>query len=79
MLPSLPSSSTNIRRTNDLLPNDLVTDEQLRRIADQAAYKDWSQLVISLGFLEYDIEAYKIKNNNDSTATVHIDLFLFFI
>ena len=73
-LPSLPGSSTNIRTTNDFGIHDLVTDDQLRQIANQAQYKNWPKLALTLGFLEYDIEAYKIKNNNDSAAAVSINL-----
>ncbi|CAF0910614.1 unnamed protein product [Rotaria sordida] len=69
-LPSLPASSTNIRNINDYGNYDLVNDEQLRQIASQVSYKNWSKLALALGFLEYDIEAYKIKNNNDSSATM---------
>jgi hypothetical protein len=70
MLPSLQSSATNLRSTNGFNTSDLVTDEQLRQIAQQVARKNWTKLALTLGFLEYDIEAYKLKNNNDPAATV---------
>jgi hypothetical protein len=70
MLPSLQSSSVNIRSTNSFGAPDLVNDDQLRQIANQATRKNWTKLALTLGFLEYDIEAYKLKNNNDSAATV---------
>ncbi|CAF3522486.1 unnamed protein product, partial [Rotaria sp. Silwood2] len=69
-LPSLPSSSTNIRNVNDYGTNDRVSDEQLRQIANQVSRKNWTRLALTLGFLEYDIEAYKIRNNNDPSATM---------
>ncbi|CAF3415163.1 unnamed protein product [Rotaria sp. Silwood1] len=69
-LPSLPGSSTNIHNINVYGNYDVVNDEQLRQIASQVSYKNWSKLALALGFLEYDIEAYKIKNNNDSSATM---------
>ena len=78
MLPSLQGSATNIRSTNGFggggggAPGDidLISDEQLRQIANQSARRNWTKLALTLGFLEYDIEAYKIKHNNDPTATV---------
>jgi len=73
MLPSLQSSSSNLRSTYDLSTSDVVNDDQLRQIANQAANKNWTKLALTLGFLEYDIEAYKLKNNNDSAATVSVD------
>jgi hypothetical protein len=73
MLPSLQSSSSNLRSTYDLGTSDVVNDDQLRQIANQVAQKNWTNLALALGFLEYDIEAYKLKNNNDSAATVSID------
>jgi hypothetical protein len=76
MLPSLQSSSTNIRSTHDFGGFDLVNDDQLQQIANQAARRNWSKLALTLGFLEYDIEAYSIKNNQDPAATVSL-IFLF--
>jgi hypothetical protein len=76
MLPSLQSSSTNIRSTHDFGGSDLVNDDQLQQIANQAARRNWSKLALTLGFLEYDIEAYSIKNNQDPAATVSL-IFLF--
>jgi hypothetical protein len=70
MLPSLQSSSTNLRSTNEFGALDLVTDDQLRQIANQVTRKNWTKFALTLGFLEYDIDAYKLKNNNDSAATV---------
>ncbi|CAF3407127.1 unnamed protein product [Rotaria sp. Silwood1] len=69
-LPSLPGSSTNIHNINVYGNYDVVNDEQLRQIANQVSRKNWPKLALALGFLEYDIEAYKIKNNNDSSATM---------
>ncbi len=77
-LPSLQSSSANLRSTNGFGVDDLVSDDQLRQIASQASRKDWPKLALVLGFLEYDIESYKIKNNNDSTAAVNFSLICFF-
>ncbi len=73
-LPSLQASSTNLRSTNGFGVDDLVGDDQLRQIASQASRKNWPKLALTLGFLEYDIESYKIQNNNDSTATVNVSL-----
>lgn len=71
MLPSLQSSSTNVRAAPVILPNqDFISDDQLRQIAQQSARKQWSRLALTLGFLEYDIEAYRVKNNGDSVGTV---------
>ena len=74
MLSSLQSSSTNLRHTYDVGTYDQVNDDQLRQIANQAARKNWSKLALTLGFLEYDIEAYRVKNNNDPAATVSLNL-----
>lgn len=75
MVPSLQSSSANMRTTTtNFGSNELVSDEQLRQIAQQAARKSWSRLALTLGFLEYDIEAYRVKNNGDSTGTVNFNL-----
>lgn len=75
MVPSLQSSTTNMRTTTtNFGSNELVSDEQLRQIAQQAARKSWSRLALTLGFLEYDIEAYRVKNNGDSTGTVNFNL-----
>ena len=70
MLPSLQSSSTNLRSTNGFGATDPVSDEQLKQIANQAARKNWPRLALTLGFLEYDIEAYKLKHHNDTAAAV---------
>lgn len=74
MLPSLQGSQTNVRSTDNFGAHDLVSDEQLRQLAREISTRNWSKLAVTLGFLEYDIEAYKIKNNNDSTAAVCIIL-----
>jgi hypothetical protein len=74
-LPSLPSSATNIRNVNDDRIDSYLSDDQLKQIAKHAANKNWSKLAITLGFLEYDIEAYKIQNNYDSAATVYTFFF----
>lgn len=78
-LPSLRSSSTNIHSANDFGVDGLLSDNQLRQVASQASRKNWSKLAITLGFLEYDIEAYKVQNNYDSTATVNDFLFNFLL
>ena len=75
MLPSLQASSSNVRSAQSHPSTDLVTDEQLKQIANQSARKNWTKLALTLGFLEYDIEAYKVRNNGDSAATVCLDLF----
>ena len=74
MLSSLQSSAANLRHTYDAGAHDQVSDDQFRQIATQAAHKSWPKLALALGFLEYDIEAYKLKNNNDPAATVNMTL-----
>jgi hypothetical protein len=78
-LPSLQSSSVNMfsttndfRDDNQMNGNALISDDELRQIANQAARKDWSKFALTLGFLEYDIEAYKVRNNQDAASTVNI-------
>ena len=70
MLPSLQSSSTNIRNAYSMDDGDRVTDEQLKQISRQIAYKNWPRLATKLGFLEDDIDAYESKNSRDTGATV---------
>jgi hypothetical protein len=70
MLPSLQASAANLRSTNDFAAQDLIGDDQLRQVAGQAAKKNWSKLALTLGFLEYDIEAYRTRNKGDPAATV---------
>jgi hypothetical protein len=71
-LPSLQSSSANLRGGNDFGIDEPVSDDQLKQIASQASRKNWQKLAITLGFLEYDIESYKIQYNYDSTEIVNI-------
>ncbi len=33
-------------------------------------FKDWERLAIKLGFLEYDIQSYKLKNKGFNYETV---------
>lgn len=74
-LPSLPGSAMDVRTTRDNYgSNDLISDDQLRQIANQASRKNWSKLGLALGFLEYDIEAFRAQNNYDNTAAVNIIL-----
>jgi hypothetical protein len=68
--PSLPTPTTSSRRPNDGGTGDMINDNQLRQIANQAARRDWEKLAIKLGFLEYDIESFKVQNNSDSAAAV---------
>jgi hypothetical protein len=70
MLSSLQSSSINVRHTYDADTHDNISDDQLRQIANQASRKNWSKLALAIGFLEYDIETYKLRNKNDPSATV---------
>lgn len=78
-LPSLPGSATNIRAPNNNYgSNDLVGDDQLRQLANQASRKNWSKLAINLGFLEYDIESYRAQNNFDNNAAVNQILLIVF-
>jgi hypothetical protein len=70
MLPSLQSSTMNLRHGHTVDADESLSDTQLRHISQQAAKKNWSKLALSLGFLEYDIEAYRVRNKNDSSATV---------
>ena len=73
--PSLPSPGNSSRRPNDAETGDMISDNQLRQIATQAARRDWEGLAAKLGFLEYDIEAYKVQNDSDPSATVWNDRF----
>lgn len=71
-LPSLPGSAMNVRTARDNYgSNDLINDDQLRQIASQASRKNWTKLGLALGFLEYDIEAFRAQTNYDNTAAVN--------
>ena len=69
-VPSLQSSSSNLRDGNGIVASDLVTESHMRQIAHQASRRNWTKLAVTLGFLEYDIEAFIAKNNKDSSAAV---------
>ena len=71
-IPSLQSSSTNLRDNDGFGASDRVHDSHLRQIAYQASRRNWTKLALTLGFLEYDIEAFIAKNHNDSSAAVSI-------
>jgi hypothetical protein len=75
---SLPAHSH--RNTKNYYDDDyknIVTDNQLKEIAMGTSKRDWIKLLLNLGFLEYDIEAYKAHNNNNAAATVIIFCFSF--
>ena len=69
-MPSLSTPTLQASRSNNYTPNDMISDDQLRQIADRVAKKKWENFAIQLGFLEYDIEAYKVKHRADPRATV---------
>ncbi|CAF1013617.1 unnamed protein product [Adineta ricciae] len=69
-VPSLQSSSSNLRDSNGNAASDLVTESHMRQIAHQASRRNWTKLAVTLGFLEYDIEAFIAKNNKDSSAAL---------
>ncbi|UJR21492.1 hypothetical protein I4U23_024576 [Adineta vaga] len=69
-IPSLQSSSTNVRDHPGFTSQDLVSESHLRQLAYQASRRNWTKLAVTLGFLEYDIEAFIAKNNNDSSAAL---------
>lgn len=75
MIPSLETSTMNIRDNNPFSTVNLISDEQLRQIAVQSSSRSWHVLILNLGFLEYDIEAYLIQSNRDPIAAVRILLF----
>lgn len=70
-LPSLQSSSTNLRQPATYANDDLVSDNQLRQVANEASKRNWTKLALDLDFLEYDIESYKVQNNYDAVSTVN--------
>lgn len=67
-------------RSNQL-PQRHSTDDQyldnalLESIARKAINKDWEKLAIKLGFLEYDIQSYKLKNKGYNYETMADILF----
>ncbi|UJR27360.1 hypothetical protein I4U23_008652 [Adineta vaga] len=70
-LPELPLPPSLTENAEDYIPDDLVTDDQIKQIAIQVAQRHWVKLLLALGFLEYDIEAYKVRNNYNAAATVY--------
>jgi len=52
--------------------SDIVNDDQLKQLAMRTSQRHWTKLLLNLGFLEYDIEAYKARNNYNAAATVTI-------
>ena len=72
---SPPSTSRPLDSVRD---DGLITENQLRQIASRASKRNWQSLALKLGFLEYDIEAYKSKNPSDSQGAVSYSLFLCF-
>jgi len=75
-LPSLQASSTNLRQPAPYSHDDLVSDNQLRQVANEASKRNWTKLAVNLDFLEYDIESYKAQNNYDAISTVKKVLFI---
>ncbi|CAF0891848.1 unnamed protein product [Didymodactylos carnosus] len=76
ILPSLQGSASNLRDQNAVMSedygmSDVVSDDQIHQIAGHAARKNWQKLALCLGFLEYDIESYRVQNNNDPTQTMY--------
>ena len=69
-LPDLPLPPMMTANADNVVGNDLVTDDQIKQLALQTSQKHWTKLILSLGFLEYDIEAYKARNNYNAAATV---------
>ena len=69
-VPSIPPSTTNLRRDDPFATDELISDEQLRLISARATQKSWHVLALNLGFLEYDIEAYLARNNGDASVAV---------
>ncbi|CAF0780810.1 unnamed protein product [Adineta steineri] len=67
----LPPISTHDHDTADDVGINLVNDDQTKQIAVQLAKKNWRKLALALGFLEYDIEAYKVQNKYNDAATIY--------
>lgn len=75
--PSLPVvHPTNMHEYDEF---DYISNEQLKQISYRAGKKNWPKLAYTLGFLEYDVEAYQQVNNYDSASTVNICFFIFYI
>lgn len=68
---SMPPSNTQTPRSMNFTDRqDMISDNQLRQLADRVSQRNWRNLAIQMGFLEYDIEAYKTKNRGDPRAAV---------
>ncbi|CAF0758347.1 unnamed protein product [Adineta ricciae] len=70
-LPDLPLPPMMSVNADHVIGDDLVTDDQIKQLALQTSQKHWTKLILALGFLEYDIEAYKARNNYNAAATVY--------
>ena len=70
---STGASLANVRSSSgSAKSHEIITDQQLRQIANQAAKRNWERLGLALGFLEYDIESYKIRHDADSGTAVRL-------
>lgn len=64
-------SKTNLRRSNDYQGGSQILDDRtLEAVAKKAINRDWEKLAIKLGFLEYDISTYKLKNRGYNYETM---------
>jgi hypothetical protein len=54
---------------------EYLDNRTLESVAKKAVNKDWEKLAIKLGFLEYDIQAFKLKNKGYNLETVCILLY----
>ncbi|CAF3162391.1 unnamed protein product [Rotaria socialis] len=70
-LPSPQLSVPNPRSKLNFHDYDLVSNDELQKISLQASRKNWPRLAYTLGFLEYDVEAYQELKNYDSEATIY--------
>lgn len=70
-----PSRSNTLARKNHENSDQYLDNSLLEAIAKKAINKDWEKLAIKLGFLEYDIQSYKLKNKGYNYETMADILF----
>lgn len=61
---------------HDEQSNEYLDSRTLESVSKKAVNKDWEKLAIKLGFLEYDIQSFKLKNKGYNLETVSSSLFV---
>lgn len=72
MEPSISGSMISMRNAReDIDLSSAITDAQLELIAQKITRKNWERLAQRLGYLDYDIDAFKAQNRGNITNTIN--------